>query len=174
MLAQVGELASSKSVMNTRAPELSALMTILRSVGPVISTRRSWMSAGVGATVQSVPDVFGFRQEIGPLATVQRGLALVAAGEEFVAPVAEFPVQRGDEGHRFRREDFGLGGGDVAADFDAFRRGGGGGWCAQWLREAEVSRRLRRLAQISRRRMGKGRLTLLPFLPSVSICVICG
>jgi hypothetical protein len=32
---------SSKSAMKPLAPELSALMTSLRSVGPVISTRRS-------------------------------------------------------------------------------------------------------------------------------------
>ena len=36
--------------MKTLAPELSALMTILRSTGPVISTRLSWMSSGMGAT----------------------------------------------------------------------------------------------------------------------------
>ena len=48
----VGEFASSKSAMKTFAPELSALITILRSTGPVISTRRSWRSAGVGATRQ--------------------------------------------------------------------------------------------------------------------------
>jgi len=40
-LAQVGLLASSKSAMKPLAPELSALITSLRSVGPVISTRRS-------------------------------------------------------------------------------------------------------------------------------------
>ena len=51
-LSQVGEFESSKSAMKTRAPELSALMTIFRSTGPVISTRRSWRSAGRGATVQ--------------------------------------------------------------------------------------------------------------------------
>ena len=39
--------------MNIRAPELSALMTILRSTGPVISTRRSSRSGGMGATFQS-------------------------------------------------------------------------------------------------------------------------
>jgi hypothetical protein len=39
--------------MKTFAPELSALMIIFRSTGPVISTRRSWRSAGVGATCQS-------------------------------------------------------------------------------------------------------------------------
>jgi len=53
MFSQVGELESSKSVMNTLAPEFSALITILRSVGPVISTRRSARSAGAGATRQS-------------------------------------------------------------------------------------------------------------------------
>ena len=39
--------------MNPRAPELSALITILREVGPVISTRRSCSAAGTGATVKS-------------------------------------------------------------------------------------------------------------------------
>ena len=53
MLLQVGELASSKSAMKPRAPEFSALMTILRLVGPVISTRRSWSASGTGATVKS-------------------------------------------------------------------------------------------------------------------------
>ena len=41
MLAQVSEEASSKSAMNTFAPGFRALMIILRSTGPVISTRRS-------------------------------------------------------------------------------------------------------------------------------------
>ena len=40
-LRQVGEFASSKSAMKPFAPLLSALMTSLRSVGPVISARRS-------------------------------------------------------------------------------------------------------------------------------------
>ena len=51
--SHVGELASSKSAMKTRAPELSALIIILRSTGPVISQRRSRRSAGAGATRQS-------------------------------------------------------------------------------------------------------------------------
>ena len=51
-LAKVGEEESSKSAMNTLAPEFSALMIILRSTGPVISTRRSRSAAGIGATVQ--------------------------------------------------------------------------------------------------------------------------
>src|SRR6185503_20215536 len=39
--------------MKPRAPELSALITIFRLVGPVISTRRSWSASGTGATVKS-------------------------------------------------------------------------------------------------------------------------
>src|SRR3989442_10135669 len=53
VFSQVGECESSKSAMNTLAPELRALMTILRSTGPVISTLRSCRSGGIGATVQS-------------------------------------------------------------------------------------------------------------------------
>jgi hypothetical protein len=41
MFDQVGEFESSKSAMNPFAPEFRALITILRVVGPVISTRRS-------------------------------------------------------------------------------------------------------------------------------------
>ena len=50
---QVGESESSKSDMKTSAPEFSALIIILRSTGPVISTCRFSRSAGVGATRQS-------------------------------------------------------------------------------------------------------------------------
>ena len=53
MFDQYGEFESSKSAMKPRAPELSALMTILRVVGPVISTRRSANAAGTGAIVKS-------------------------------------------------------------------------------------------------------------------------
>ena len=53
MLAQVGELESSKSAMNPDAPEFSALITIFRLVGPVISTRRFCSAAGSGAICQS-------------------------------------------------------------------------------------------------------------------------
>src|SRR2546425_5028977 len=53
LLSQVGEFASSKSAMKTLAPELRALMIILRSTGPVISTRRSVRSGRLGATVHS-------------------------------------------------------------------------------------------------------------------------
>src|SRR5580704_16834079 len=53
LFCQVGELESSKSAMKTFAPEFSALITILRSTGPVISTRLSSRSFGIGATVHS-------------------------------------------------------------------------------------------------------------------------
>ncbi len=53
-LAHVGESASSMSAMNIRAPEFSALIVILGSAGPVISTRRSRRSRGVSATCQSL------------------------------------------------------------------------------------------------------------------------
>lgn len=46
-------LASSKSTMNPVAPQFIALMSILRIGGPVISTRRSCRSAGVGAHFQA-------------------------------------------------------------------------------------------------------------------------
>src|SRR6266852_6928 len=52
--SQVGESESSKSAIKTFAPEFRALMIILRSAGPVISTRRSCRSAGTGAMVQSL------------------------------------------------------------------------------------------------------------------------
>jgi hypothetical protein len=53
MFVHVGELESSKSAMKPEAPELRALMTIFRLVGPVISTRRFCSASGSGAIVQS-------------------------------------------------------------------------------------------------------------------------
>ena len=52
-LSQCGVFASSRSASHTLASELSALIAILRSTGPVISTRRSTRSAGAVATDQS-------------------------------------------------------------------------------------------------------------------------
>ncbi|KAI9236679.1 MAG: hypothetical protein BYD32DRAFT_418229 [Podila humilis] len=50
LFSQVGAFESSKSAMKVAAPEFKALMTILRSTGPVISTRRSWRpGAGLAA-----------------------------------------------------------------------------------------------------------------------------
>ena len=52
MLNQVGEVASSKSAIHTRAPELSAPIVIFRVGGPVISQRRSARPGASGATRQ--------------------------------------------------------------------------------------------------------------------------
>ena len=72
MLSQVGQLASSKSAMKVEAPQLSALITILRSVGPVISTRRSSRSCGCAAIFQSASRICRrLGQEIGQLAGVE-------------------------------------------------------------------------------------------------------
>ncbi len=49
---QVGAVASSKSASHTLAPEFNALMVILRSGGPVISTRRSSRPGAGAATCQ--------------------------------------------------------------------------------------------------------------------------
>jgi len=55
MFSQVGEQESSKSAMKQRTGAFSALMTILRSTGPVISTRRSVRSSGTGEMRHSAP-----------------------------------------------------------------------------------------------------------------------
>ncbi|STW66023.1 Uncharacterised protein [Klebsiella michiganensis] len=52
-LLHSGASESSKSAIKTFTFALSALMTILRSTGPVISTRRSCKSSGMPRIVQS-------------------------------------------------------------------------------------------------------------------------
>ena len=82
--------------MNPRAPELSALMTILREVGPVISTRRSCSAAGTGATVKSS----GARTKSSVAAVVELGLALLAGAQQVAAAVVQLVVQPADERER--------------------------------------------------------------------------
>ena len=48
----MGVFESSKSASQTFAPEFNALIVIFRSVGPVISTRRSFNPGPAGATFQ--------------------------------------------------------------------------------------------------------------------------
>ena len=104
--SHVGELASSKSAMNTLAPELSALITILRSTGPVISTRRSAISSGDGATCQSpLADVARLGQEVGQLARREARCALDPAREHLAPPLAELALEVGQERERVGRED---------------------------------------------------------------------
>ncbi len=106
-LSQVGVSESSQSAMNTLAPELSALMTILRSVGPVISTRRSSkiLRNGRGAPL-GLANVRGSR-EGNPAARQHR----VPAGASRAAVSSsctrgrEAPGERGDEIESFTREN---------------------------------------------------------------------
>ena len=65
ILSQLGASESSKSAMNTFTLALSALITILRSTGPVISTRRSRRSCGMPRICQS-PSRMEVVSEINP------------------------------------------------------------------------------------------------------------
>ena len=81
-------------------------MTILRSQGPVISTRRSRRSPGAGATCQvRVPDRARLRQELELGARVDRGLALLAGAQQLLAARIEAAVEGGDEGQRLWTQD---------------------------------------------------------------------
>ena len=122
MLCQVGQLASSKSAMKVEAPELSALITILRSVGPVISTRRSSRSFGCGAIFQSASRiVFRLRQEIGRLPASNSFCRAARAREQLLAARLELAVQLGDELERFRAQDLRELRRDAAANGDVLR-----------------------------------------------------
>ncbi len=106
--SQVGERASSKSAMKTLAPELSALIIILRSTGPVISTRRSCRSGGVGATCQSASRTAAVSARKSGLAPESRArLALGAALEQLPPRGVEAAVERRDERGRGRGEHVG-------------------------------------------------------------------
>ena len=117
MLVQVGVLASSKSAMKTLAPQFSALMIILRSTGPVISTRRSRMSMRQRRDRPvAVADRRGLGQEIGLLAGIQPLLALDPGLQEFLPPAVEAALQAGHEGHRLPGEHLFEAGADNALD----------------------------------------------------------
>src|SRR5262249_33169728 len=93
LLRQVGELESSKSAMKTLAPELRPLMIIFRSTGPVISTRRSRRSSGIGATVHFPSrTAAGFGRKPAQAAVLDLPLALLPSREEFLASPLEPPA----------------------------------------------------------------------------------
>ncbi len=128
-LAHVGDSASSRSAMNTRAPELSALIIILGSAGPVISTRRSSRSAGAGATVQS-------SSRTSRVATRKSGRTPASSSawrssrrREEVEPARPEPaLEVGDERERVRGQD-------PVAPGDGPRGGARprpGAWCRSW------------------------------------------
>ena len=117
--AQVGEFASSKSAMKTLAPELSALMTILRSAGPVISTRRSCRSAGAS---RDPPVVLAHVARFGRKSAARPRAAVPAARpERRAAPRAgsEPALEVGDEVERVVGEDLLVA---LAAERDACRQ----------------------------------------------------
>ena len=92
--------------MNTLAPELSALIIILGSAGPVISTRRSSRSAGAGATVHSASRTSLRREEeVRHDARVEVRLALVAPLQEIEPCRPEPPLEVGHERQRVRGQD---------------------------------------------------------------------
>ena len=107
MLAKAGEEASSKSAMNTLAPELSALTIILRSTGPVISTRRSRRSAGIGATFQSPSRIARVSiRKSGSSPASKRFCRSARARQQLMPARVEAAMQVGEEGEGRRVEDF--------------------------------------------------------------------
>ena len=81
-------------------------MTILRSTGPVISTRRSWRSAGIGADAPvAAANARGLGKKVRPLAGGEPRLARAAALEQLVDSRPEAPREIFDERDRRRGED---------------------------------------------------------------------
>ena len=92
--------------MKTRAPELRALIIILGSAGPVISTRRSSKSGGAGATVQAASRISRVAdEEVRPRARSSSAWRSVAALQELETQRAEAALQVGDEGERVVGQD---------------------------------------------------------------------
>ena len=97
--------------MNTRAPEFSALIIILRSTGPVISQRRSRRSAGAfGHPPLGVADVGRPGQEGRQRARVELELSLVPQFEQLAAPRIQLTMEARDELEALAREYFLVGG----------------------------------------------------------------
>ncbi len=117
LLSHVGVLASSKSAMKTFAPQLSALMIILRSTGPgdfdaaILDVRGYRRARPV-----RVADRARFRQKIGQPAGVELRLAVGTVGQQLGAATAEGSLQASRKGQSFRRQDFGVGCGDRAGN----------------------------------------------------------
>ena len=103
--SHVGEFASSKSAMKTRAPELSALIIIFRSTGPVISQRRSTRSARRRRDAPvALADLARLGEEAGILAGVETHLPLLARLEQLEPPRIELAVEPLDERETFARQ----------------------------------------------------------------------
>ena len=92
--------------MKTSAPEFKALITILRSVGPVISTQRLHRSAGRAATDQVASRIYrvsGKNSKQFPF--VQSPAALRPALQQFCPAAAEAVLQLRHELERSGTED---------------------------------------------------------------------
>ncbi len=114
-------MASSKSAMNTLAPQFRALMIILRSTGAgdldaavqqVCGDRRD---APVGGA-----DVRGLGQEVGQVAGVEAGLTRLAGFQQLAATGVEAAMQVGHEGQRVMAQDLVEARAHGAHDDDAF------------------------------------------------------
>ena len=107
--ARWASCASSKSAMKPRAPELSALMTILRSVGPVISTRRSLEVGRRRRDASSRPRGSGASRSGSRAASPRSSARLRSAAlrEQLLAAGVELVVQLADERERVVGQDLG-------------------------------------------------------------------
>ena len=82
------------------------MITIFRSTGPVISTRRSAISSGIRRDAPvGRADVGGLGQEVRQLAAGEPLEPLRAPGEQLAAPLAELPLEVGQERDRVGRQD---------------------------------------------------------------------
>ena len=122
-------------------------MIILRSTGPVISTRRSCRSAGIGATFQSpsrMAAVSARKSGVSPAS--KRAWRVDARGEEVAAAGVEGAVEAGEEGQRLGGEDLGGAAADGAEDL-----GGGAsrefGHVGSWSSTSPPVMRTRRSAR---------------------------
>ena len=92
--------------MNTRAPELRALIIIFGSAGPVISTRRSSRSVGVGRhRPVTRPGLRRVGQQVQQAAGHERGPPFGSVGQEPPPARLECPGQPLHERERRRRQD---------------------------------------------------------------------
>ncbi len=119
-----GEFESSKSVMYESAPELKALMTILASTGPVISTRRQCSAGGTGAIFQSPARIAAVAARKSGRSPASSRLARSARdGEQLLPARLEGAVQLGDERERGRGQDGLEAGQDRCVDLPCRREG---------------------------------------------------
>ena len=120
-LPQVGLVASSWSASQTFAPEFSALIAIFRSVGPVISTRRSSRPGPAPATRQLSSErmaaVSGRKRRSRPLPRSKRRSHPQC--QEVVAATAEPVVQLREEAQGVVGEDLVVPLAEASLDLDS-------------------------------------------------------